>query len=62
MTALVVHESHWGNTRAVAEAIADGLNDSDGGPAEVVDVGSAPSPLPDGVDLVVLGGPTHASR
>jgi hypothetical protein len=60
MTALVVHESHWGNTRAVAEAIADGLSDSDGGPVQVVDVGSAPSPLPDGVDLVVLGGPTHA--
>ena len=60
MTALVVHESHWGNTRAVAQAIADGLNDSGGGPVEVVDVASAPSPLPAGVDLVVLGGPTHA--
>ena len=60
MTALVVHESHWGNTRAVAQAIADGLTDSDVGPVQVVDVGSAPSPLPDGVDLVVLGGPTHA--
>ena len=55
MTALVVHESHWGNTRAVAGAIAEGLSDSDGGPVQVVDVGSAPSPLPDGVDLVVLG-------
>ena len=60
MTALVVHESHWGNTRAVAQAIADGLNDSAGGPVEVVDVGSAPSPIPTDVDLVVLGGPTHA--
>ena len=60
MTTLVVHESHWGNTRAVAEAIADGLTDSDRGPVQVVDVGSAPSPVPDGVDLVVLGGPTHA--
>ena len=60
MTALVVHESHWGNTRQVAQAIADGLADSDGGPVQVVDVAAAPSPLPDGVDLVVLGGPTHA--
>ena len=60
MTALVVLESHWGNTRTVAQAIADGLADSDGGPVQVVDVSSAPSPLPDDVDLVVLGGPTHA--
>jgi Flavodoxin domain len=60
MTALVVHESHWGNTRAVARAIADGLAASDGGPVQVVDVTAAPSPLPDDVDLVVLGGPTHA--
>ncbi|WP_416952551.1 flavodoxin family protein [Nocardioides sp. T5] len=60
MTALVVHESHWGNTRQVAQAIADGLADSHGGPVQVVDVAAAPSPLPDGVDLVVLGGPTHA--
>ena len=60
MTALVVHESHWGNTRQVAQAIADGLADSDGGPVVVVDVAAAPSPLPAGVDLVVLGGPTHA--
>ena len=34
---------------AVAQAIADGLSDSDAGPVQVVDVGSAPSPLPDGV-------------
>jgi hypothetical protein len=60
MTALVVHESHWGNTRQVAQAIADGLVDSDCRSVHVVDVAEAPSPLPDGVDLVVLGGPTHA--
>lgn len=60
MTALVVHESHWGNTRAVAHAIADGLAESHSGPVQVVDVAAAPSPLPDEVDLVVLGGPTHA--
>ncbi|HEX5918711.1 MAG TPA: hypothetical protein VFY76_12690 [Nocardioides sp.] len=60
MSTLVVHESHWGNTRAVAHAIADGLAAGDGAPVEVVDVTAAPSPLPDEVDLVVLGGPTHA--
>lgn len=60
MTTLVVHESHWGNTRAIAEAIAEGIVDAGGGPVDVVDVGAAPSPLPAGVDLLVVGGPTHA--
>lgn len=56
MSTLVVHESQWGNTRAVAEAIAAALP----GPVETVDVGVAPSSVPAGVDLVVVGGPTHA--
>jgi hypothetical protein len=59
MTTLLVHESHWGNTRAVAEAIAEGLGTDDRS-VQVVDVGAAPSPLPAGVDLLVVGGPTHA--
>ena len=54
MNAIVVYESVYGNTRAVAEAIADGL----GGapimtPAEMVTSPSWP-------DLLVVGGPTHA--
>lgn len=60
MTTLLVHESHWGNTRAVAEAIAEGLVGTDDRSVEIVDVGAAPSPLPAGVDLLVVGGPTHA--
>lgn len=63
MTTLLVHESHWGNTRAVAEAIARGISEGVGGArrsVEVVDVGAAPSPVPAGVDLLVVGGPTHA--
>ena len=55
MSALVVYESMWGNTRAVAEAIARGL----GPDAEVVDVARAPHVSTD-VDLLVVGGPTHA--
>jgi hypothetical protein len=56
MSTLVVHESQWGNSRAVAEAVADALP----GDVESVDVGAAPSSLPAGVDLLVVGGPTHA--
>jgi len=56
MSALVVVESMWGNTRTVAEAVARGL----GKEIEVVDVGQAPSELPDDVGLLVVGGPTHA--
>jgi len=56
MSALVVVESMWGNTHAVAEAVARGL----GAETSVVDVGQAPSELPDDVSLLVVGGPTHA--
>lgn len=51
MKAVVVYESVYGNTRAVAEAIAQGL-----GGAEVVPVSKAGAPEP---DLTVIGGPTH---
>jgi hypothetical protein len=56
--ALVVYESMFGNTRAVAEAVAEGLRSS--GAADLVEVGSAPAAVPDDVDLLVVGGPTHA--
>jgi hypothetical protein len=56
MSALVVYESMWGNTRAVAEAIARGL----GPDTEVLDVTRASGDLPTEVDLLVIGGPTHA--
>jgi hypothetical protein len=56
MSALVVVESMWGNTRAVGEAVARGLGEEAG----VVDVGEAPLELPRDVVLLVVGGPTHA--
>lgn len=56
MSALVVVESMWGNTRAVAEAVARGLGEE----VHVIEVDRAPSELPDEVDLLVVGGPTHA--
>jgi len=56
MSALVVFESMWGNTRTVAEAVARGLGEE----IEVVDVSQAPSELPADLGLLVVGGPTHA--
>ncbi len=54
--ALVVFESMWGNTRAVAEAVARGLGDG----TALVTVDTAPARLPGDVALLVVGGPTHA--
>lgn len=56
MTTLVVHESMFGNTRAVARAVAAALP----GPVVTTDVVDAPNPLPAHVDLLIVGGPTHA--
>ena len=54
--ALVVFESMFGNTKEIAEAIAAGMNDSL--MTECLEVGHAPA-SPEGVDLLVVGGPTH---
>jgi hypothetical protein len=56
---LVVFESMFGNTEKVAGAVARGLQRA-GAEATCVDVRSAPTRLPDGLDLLVVGGPTHA--
>lgn len=53
MHAIVVYESIYGNTRALAEAIADGLG---GCPVMAVEHMAPGSP---GADLLVVGGPTH---
>jgi flavodoxin len=53
MNALVVYESVYGNTRAIAEAIAEGL-----GGAEVVPVHQAANRA-EHAELLVAGGPTH---
>ena len=60
MRALVVVESVFGNTRRIAEAVAEGLGQRAG--ARIVDVAvAARTPdLLDGIDLLVVGGPTHA--
>jgi hypothetical protein len=55
--ALVVYESMFGNTRAVAEAVAEVLAGSY--EVRVLDVAAAPTTIDD-VDLLVVGAPTHA--
>ena len=56
--AFIIVESYFGNTRAIAEAVATGLLDG-GAEAQVVEVDQAPSTLPADLDLLVLGAPTH---
>ena len=56
--ALIVVESYFGNTHAIAEAVSTGLIEG-GIDAQVTDVSQAPSALPADLDLLVLGAPTH---
>jgi flavodoxin len=58
MRALVVYESMFGNTEQVAHAVAEGL--AAHGQVEVLEVSEAPERPDESLDLVVLGGPTHA--
>ncbi|HYN94332.1 MAG TPA: flavodoxin [Pilimelia sp.] len=58
MRTLVVFESMFGNTETIASAVAAGL-----APyldVTVVEVGAAPTSVPDDVNLLIVGGPTHA--
>jgi menaquinone-dependent protoporphyrinogen IX oxidase len=57
MRALVVYESMYGNTRAVAGEIADGLRTDY--EVTLVPVAEASPQLLAGADLLVAGGPTH---
>ena len=58
MRALIVYESMFGNTRAVARAIAEGIEASMH--ADVLEVGAVYDTVPHDVALLVVGGPTHA--
>lgn len=58
MKVLVVYESMFGNTQSVAAAAADALRTA-GCDVTLSEVGSAPTDLSD-VDLLLVGGPTHA--
>lgn len=56
--ALVIYESMFGNTQQVATAIADGLRESFG--VTMTEVSAAPEEVAADVELLVVGGPTHA--
>lgn len=58
MNALVVYESMFGNTRAIAQAVADGLRTA-GVDVSVSLAHDAPVDLSDHA-LVIVGAPTHA--
>ena len=53
MNALVVYESFWGNTEAVARAIAEGV----GGDTRAVHTDEATPEMLQGVELLVVGAP-----
>lgn len=57
LRAVVVYESMFGTTRSIAEAAAEGL--ASVAAVEVVNVNRATVGLLDGIDLVVVGAPTH---
>jgi len=56
MQAIVVYESHWGNTAAVAEAIAEGI----GAGARAMPTSEATPAVVAEADLVVAGSPVMA--
>ena len=58
MRALVVYGSMFGCTQAIASGVAAGLGPQSS--VQVVEVGHAPDRVGDDVDLLVVGGPTHA--
>jgi len=57
MRAVVVYESMFGSTRAIAEAIAEGIGTK--ARVTLVRVGHIDAALLESADLVVVGGPTH---
>lgn len=58
MKAVVVYQSHWGNTAAVARAIAEGIGEG----AVALTTGQATAEALAGADLVVAGSPVIAFR
>jgi hypothetical protein len=57
MRATIVYESMYGHTRAIAEAIGDGI--ARHADVRVVSVGQVETEAVAGVGLLVVGGPTH---
>jgi len=62
MNALVVYESMFGNTRAIARAIGEGIAGSGSGIEAMARNVADTDPDALEVDLLVVGGPTHMRR
>ncbi|MCU1584970.1 MAG: hypothetical protein JWM49_1526 [Microbacteriaceae bacterium] len=60
MRALVVYESMFGNTRRIAQSVGSGIASVTGMDVVVTSVSRAPVDSLAGVNLLVVGGPTHA--
>ena len=58
MRAIVVYESHWGNTAAVARAIAEGI----GAEARVLSTAEATAAVLAEAELIVAGAPLIGFR
>ena len=58
MKAIVVYESMWGNTAAIARAIAEGI----GPEARALSTAEADAEVTSDADLIVAGAPLHAFR
>ena len=58
MNSVVVYASRHGNTRRVAEAIAEGLRAH--GSVALYEADDAPTRMPPDTDLLIVGGPTEA--
>lgn len=62
MRTVVVYDSLYGNTAAIARAVADGLADAVG-PGRPVEVATTVDAVDlAGVDLLLVGGPTHGAN
>ncbi|MFI8454615.1 flavodoxin family protein [Kitasatospora sp. NPDC085464] len=60
MHTVIVYESMYGNTREIAEAIAEGVHQADPGAAvDCLPVAEADADITRTADLLVVGGPTH---
>ncbi|HEY9494258.1 MAG TPA: flavodoxin/nitric oxide synthase [Intrasporangium sp.] len=61
MKTLIVHESLFGNTKAVADAIKRGLvRGTESDEVGTMRSDEAPGVIPEDVSLLIVGGPTHA--
>lgn len=59
MRVVIIYESLFGDTREIAEAIAEGIEEGDAfGEVRCLPAGSAGTAA-EGADLTVVGGPTH---